>query len=221
MFDAAHLSGIIAGGAFQQPLAEGAHLMTCSTYKSFGGPTGGLVLTNEPQLAERLDSIAYPGLTANFDLARTAALIIAASDILEFGPDYARTCIANARTLASSLAERKAPVHGPADRGYTLSHHVALRAAEYNGGTTASRLLERANLLTSGIGLPLPEVPGDYNGLRIGTQEITRWGMSPEDMPAVADLLCRVLVDGEEPENVKGDVVAFRARFQELRFVLK
>ena len=85
MFDAAHLSGIIAGGAFQQPLAEGAHLMTCSTYKSFGGPAGGLVLTNEPQLAERLDRIAYPGLTANFDLARTAALVIAACDILEYG----------------------------------------------------------------------------------------------------------------------------------------
>lgn len=104
MFDAAHLSGIIAGGEFQQPLAEGAHLMACSTYKSFGGPTGGLVLTNEPQLAERLDHIAYPGLTANFDLARTAALVIAARDILEFGSDYARTCIANARSLATALA---------------------------------------------------------------------------------------------------------------------
>ena len=193
--------------------------MTCSTYKSFGGPAGGLVLTNEPQLAERLDRIAYPGLTANFDLARTAALVIAASDILEYGPEYARTCIANARTLASSLAERSAPVQGPADRGYTLSHHIALRAAEYHGGTTASRLLERANILTSGIGLPLPEVPGDYNGLRIGTQEITRWGMLPESMPALADLLCRVLVHGEEPESVKGDVVAFRSRFQELRFM--
>lgn len=191
--------------------------MTCSTYKSFGGLAGGLVLTNEP----RLDRIAYPGLTANFDLARTAALVIATSDILEYGPAYARTCIANARALASSLTERSAPVHCPADRGYTLSHHVALRAAEYNGGITASRHLERTNILTSGIGLPLPEVPGDYNGLRIGTQEITRWGMLPEAMPALAELLCRVLVDGDEPETVKKDVVAFRAKFQELRFVLK
>ena len=102
MFDAAHLCGIIAGGEFQQPLAEGAHLMTCSTYKSFGGSSGGLVLTNEPELAERLDRIAYPGLTANFDLARTAALV-ATSDMLAFGADYARTCIANARALATAL----------------------------------------------------------------------------------------------------------------------
>ena len=219
MFDAAHLSGIIAGGKFQQPLVEGAHLMTCSTYKSFGGPVGGLVLTNEPHIAERLDRIAYPGLTANFDLARIAALVIAASDILEFGPGYASTCIDNARALATALAEREAPVHGPPERGYTLSHHVALRAANYGGGTTASRLLERANLLTSGIGLPLPKVPGDYNGLRIGTQEVTRWGMLPQDMQVVAELLYRVLVGREEPERVKGEVMAFRSRFQELRFV--
>ncbi len=136
MFDAAHLSGIIAGGEFQQPLAEGAHLMTCSTYKSFGGPAGGLVLTNESSLAERLDRIAYPGLTANFDLARTAALVVAASDILEFGPAYARACIANARALAAALAAEQLPVHGPVEKGYTASHHVAVQAAGYGGGTT-------------------------------------------------------------------------------------
>ena len=92
-------------------------VMTCSTYKSFGGPASGLVLTNEPQLAERLDHIAYPGLTANFDLARIAALVVAANDILAFGSDYARTCIANARALATALAEWKAAVHESPKRG--------------------------------------------------------------------------------------------------------
>lgn len=220
LFDAAHLSGLIAGKEFQQPLAEGAHLMTCSTYKSFGGPAGGLILTNEAELAERLDHIAYPGLTANFDLARIAALATATCDILTYGTDYARTCIANARALAKALTQQGAPLHGPAERGYTLSHHIALRAADYGGGTTASRLLERANLLLSGIGLPLPALAGDYNGLRIGTQEITRWGIRPEDMPEVAELLCRVLLRGEAPENVRLDVIAFRQRFQSLHFVL-
>jgi glycine hydroxymethyltransferase len=219
MFDGAHLSGLIAGGEFQQPLAEGAHLMTCSTYKSFGGPAGGLVLTNQPDLAERIEHIAYPGLTANFDLARVAALVVAASDILEFGPDYARTCIANARTLASALAYQGCAVHGPVERGYTLSHHIALRAADYGGGTSASRRLEQANILTSGIGLPLPEVAGDYNGIRIGTQEITRWGMRPREMPALAELISRVLVRGEAPETVCSSTLALRRRFQKLHFI--
>lgn len=219
MFDAAHLSGIIAGGEFQQPLAEGAHLMTCSTYKSFGGPAGGLVLTNDSALAERLDRIAYPGLTANFDLARTAALVVAASDILEFGPAYARACIANAQALAAALAAQNLPVHGPAEKGYTASHHVAVQAANYGGGTTASRHLEPANILTSGIGLPLPELTNDFNGLRIGSQEVTRWGMGPDDMEEVAELIGRILVQGENPATVRPAVIALRHKFQTLHFV--
>ncbi|MEI7554962.1 aminotransferase class I/II-fold pyridoxal phosphate-dependent enzyme [Candidatus Chlorohelix sp.] len=219
MFDAAHLSGIIAGDEFQQPLAEGAHLMTCSTYKSFGGPAGGLVLTNSSKLAERLDKIAYPGLTANFDLSRTATLVVAASDILEFGKEYARTCIANAQKLAEELAAGNAPVHSAKGRGFTMSHHVAIQAAVYGGGTTASRHLERANILTSGIGLPLPELPNDFNAIRIGTQEITRWGFKPQDMPELAQLINRVLVKGETPESVKSDVIVMRQRFQQLHFI--
>ncbi len=219
MFDAAHLSGIIGGGEFQQPLAEGAHLMTCSTYKSFGGPPGGLVLTDSPELAERLDKIAYPGLTANFDLSRTAALVVAASDILEYGPAYARMCIANAQRLAQELAEGGLPVHGAPGRGFTKSQHVAVQATNYGGGTTASRHLEKANILTSGIGLPLPSVAGDFNGLRIGTQEITRWGMQPDDMPELARLICRVLVANEPPKTVRPATIAFRQNFQQLHFV--
>ena len=70
LFDAAHLGGPIAGGAWPDPLAHGAHVMTMSTYKSLGGPPSGLVLTNDADVAERLDAIAYPGLTANFDAAK-------------------------------------------------------------------------------------------------------------------------------------------------------
>ncbi|HRC74954.1 MAG TPA: beta-eliminating lyase-related protein [Kouleothrix sp.] len=219
MYDAAHMSGLIAGGAFQQPLAEGAHLMTSSTYKSFGGPPSGMILTNEPELARRLDAIAYPGLTANFDLGKTAALIVAMLDLREFGRAYARTCIANAQALAAALAERGCPVHAVAGRGYTESQHVAIHAQAYGGGTAAARVLERANILTSGIELPLPPVPGDFNALRLGTQEITRWGMQPADMPRVAELIARVLVAGEAPERVQPDVVALRRGFQQLHFV--
>jgi len=219
MFDAAHLSGIIAGGAFQRPLAEGAHVMTCSTYKSFGGPAGGLVLTDAPDLAERLDRIAYPGLTANFDLGRTAALVVAAADILEFGRAYAQTCIDNAQALARELAAGGCPVVGADGCGFTESHLVAVRAASFGGGTTASRHLEGANILTSGIGIPGAAVTGDFNGLRLGTQEITRWGMTPSDMRALARLMCRVMIDHEAPARVQPDVVAFRQGFQNLHFM--
>jgi glycine hydroxymethyltransferase len=218
MFDAAHVAGLIAGRAFPHPLETGAHVMTCSTYKSFGGPPGGLVLTNSPELAERIDHIAHPGLTANFDLARTAALAVAAADLIEFGREYAQTCIANAQALAAALDAGGCPVRRTGG-AFTASHHVALEAAGFGGGTAAARRLEKANILASGIGLPSPPVAGDYNGLRLGTQEITRWGLQPEDMEAVARLMCRVLIAQEPPELVKDDVVALRAGFQALHFV--
>jgi glycine hydroxymethyltransferase len=219
MYDAAHMSGLIAGGEFQQPLAEGAHLLTSSTYKSFGGPPAGMILTNSAELAERLDKIAYPGLTANFDLSKTAALIIACLDLRDFGRDYAKLCIANAQRLAGALDERGCPVYHVAGRGFTASHHIAIAAADFGGGTSASRRLEKANILTSGIGLPLPPVLGDFNAIRLGTQEITRWGMRPEHMPAVAELICRILIKGELPEEIKPEVVVLRQRFQTLHFV--
>lgn len=219
MYDAAHMSGLIAGGQFQQPLAEGAHLMTGSTYKSFGGPPSGMVLTNEADLAQRLDAIAYPGLTANFDLGKTAALAIATLDMREYGAAYAKMCIANAQALAQALADYGLPVFAVAGKGFTRSQHVAIAAEQFGGGTAASRILEKANILASGIGLPLPTVEGDFNAIRLGTQEITRWGMRPEHMGEVAALIGRVLLDGDDPTAVQQEVITFRKRFTDLHYI--
>jgi glycine hydroxymethyltransferase len=97
LFDAAHLCGLIAGKAWQQPLEEGAHLLTFSTYKSLGGLAGGAVLTNDAELAERIDKIAFPGLTANFDIAKSAALAVTMLDWKVAGKAYAAAMIASAR----------------------------------------------------------------------------------------------------------------------------
>ncbi|HEY5422069.1 MAG TPA: aminotransferase class I/II-fold pyridoxal phosphate-dependent enzyme, partial [Ilumatobacteraceae bacterium] len=86
LFDAAHACGMFAGKIWPNPLDHGADLMSMSTYKSLGGPPGGLLLTNDAVLAERIDKIAYPGLTANFDAGKTASLAITMLDWLDFGP---------------------------------------------------------------------------------------------------------------------------------------
>ena len=192
LFDAAHLSGMIAGRAWQQPLEEGAHAMTMSTYKSLGGPPSGLVLTNEPALAERLDRIAFPGLTANFDVAKAAALAVTLLDWKVDGRAYAEAMAKTARALARALAAEGIEVFA-ADRGFTTSHQLAVEAAPHGGGQTAAKLLRRANILTCGIGLPIAPVEGDLNGLRMGTPEIARWGMGPEHMPELGKLTARVL----------------------------
>jgi glycine hydroxymethyltransferase len=218
LFDAAHLSGMIAGGVWPNPLTEGAHLMTMSTYKSFGGPPSGLIVSNDARLAERLDRIAYPGLTANFDVAKSAALATALLDWRVFGGAYAQTMQNCAKALAENLHSAGVPVFA-AERGYTTSHQFAIEAAAFGGGQAAAKLLRRANVLTCGIGLPRADVPGDLNGLRIGTPEIVRWGMSAADMPELGALVANVLLGRATPESTAAAATAFRRRFSTLHFV--
>ena len=219
LYDAAHMSGMIAGKRFQDPLAEGAQIMTLSTYKAFGGPPSGLVLTSEAGLAERIDKIAFPGMTANFDLGKTAALALSILDLLEFGEAYAAQCIANAQALGAALASEGVAVHGVKGRGNTESHHLALPAAPYGGGQTAAKHLAKARVLLCGIGLPLAPVDGDLNGLRLGTQELTRWGLKEAEMARVARFIARVLVRGEAPETLVPEVIGFREDFQTLHYI--
>ncbi len=217
LFDAAHLCGMIAGGAWPNPLDEGAHLMTMSTYKSLGGPPGGLIVTNEAGLAQRLDAIAYPGLTANFDAGKSAALAVTLLDWKAVGSDYATVMVEAAVELAAQLASRDVPVfeggHGP-----TLSHQFAIEAHDWGGGQHAARLLRQANLLACGIGLPAAPVAGDVNRLRIGTPELVRLGMTTADMAVLAGLIADGLARQSDPAQVAAQVTQWRAGFSGVHF---
>jgi glycine hydroxymethyltransferase len=217
LFDAAHQCGMIAGKTFPNPLAQGAHLMTMSTYKSLGGPAGGLIVTNDAEIAQRLDAIAFPGLTANFDAAKSAALAITLLDWREFGEAYAQKMVATARVLASALVAEGLPVYG-ADHRYTRSHQFAIDATGLGGGQTASKKLRKAGFLACGIGLPGKPIEGDMNGLRIGTPELVRWGMTEADMPKLAALIADGL-RSNDPHSVAPRTAAFRQQFTELHFI--
>ncbi|MFK7938234.1 MAG: serine hydroxymethyltransferase [Roseovarius sp.] len=217
LFDAAHQCGIIAGRAWKNPLAEGAHLMTMSTYKSLGGPAGGLIVSNDAEMAERLDAIAFPGLTANFDAAKSAALALTLLDWRDHGGAYAQAMIDTAQALAAALAAEGLPVFAAA-HGYTNSHQFALEAAGFGGGQAASKTLRKAGVLACGIGLPVAEVPGDMNGLRFGTPELVRWGMTVDDMPRLAGIIAQAL-RSDAPEAMADEVAAWRAEFDKLHFV--
>lgn len=217
LFDAAHQCGMIAGGIFADPLAEGAHLMTMSTYKSLGGPAGGLIVTNEQALSQKLDAIAFPGLTANFDAAKSAALAITLLDWRDFGAGYAGTMAATAKALAKALAEDGLPVF-TTSKGATASHQFALEAAPFGGGQAASRKLRQAGFLACGIGLPVAPVAGDMNGLRFGTPELVRWGMTAGDMPELARLIAEAL-RSNDPAAMADRVARWRQSFDTLHFI--
>lgn len=217
LFDAAHQCGIIAGGTWGNPLAMGAHLMTMSTYKSLGGPAGGLIVTNDATIAERLDQIAFPGMTANFDAAKSAALAITLLDWRDHGAAYAKAMVALAQALARELDALGLPVFA-ADRGATQTHQFAIEAAPFGGGQAASKTLRKAGFLACGIGLPLPDVPGDMNGLRIGTPELVRRGVTPADAPALASLIASAL-RSNAAETLAPQTRALRARFTGVHYI--
>lgn len=207
MFDAAHVSGPIAGGAWPNPLAEGAHVMTMSTYKSLAGPTAGLVLTDDAALAERIDAIAFPGLTANFDVGKTAALALTLNDWLVHGEAHAAEMVATAVSLADALDAEEIAVFRPGGVA-TRSHAFALDASAFGGGTATAHRLRAGNVLASAIGLP----SGLDDGVRMGTNELVRWGAVVDDMADLASMIARVLRT-DDPASMHAEVAAFRSRF--------
>ena len=219
LFDAAHLCGMIAGKVWPQPLVEGAHLMTFSTYKSLGGPAGGLIVTNDDEIAQKLDAIAYPGLTANFDAAKTAALGITLQDWKSVGRDYAQMMVKTSHALAQHLQNLGVNIYA-ADKGFTTSHQFAILAAPYGGGQSAARRMGEAGLLACGIGLPVEQVEGDLNGLRIGTPEIVRIGMKVEHMQDLAGFIARSLDTSAEPKSIQREITEWRKQFSGVHYTV-
>ncbi len=218
MFDAAHQCGIIAGKAWKNPLQEGAHFMTMSTYKSLGGHAGGIIVTNDADIAERLDAIAFPGMTANFDAAKSAALAIGMLDWREYGVAYAAEMIAVAQAFSAALDAQGLRVFAKA-HGFTQSHQFALEAAGLGGGQAASKKLRKAGFLACGIGLPIDAVEGDMNGLRFGTPELVRWGVTVDRVGEIAALVARAL-RSNDPASVAQEVRKLRGEFTDIHFIV-
>lgn len=217
LFDAAHQCGLIAGGAWSNPLANGADLMTMSTYKSLGGPPSGLIVTNDAGLAKQLDAIAFPGMTANFDAGKTAALALTMLDWRDHGKAYAKAMQDTSKAFAEHLDAAGVPIFAKA-HGFTTSHQFAVEAACHGGGQTASKKIARAGFLACGIGLPIDPVENDLNGLRIGTPELVRWGVTVKDIPEIADLVAQAL-NSNAPETLAPKVAALRKTFDKVHFV--
>jgi glycine hydroxymethyltransferase len=218
-FDGAHQLGLIAGGQFQDPLSEGAAVMTGSAGKTFSGPQSGVMVWNDPELTPRLLDAVFPALAATHQVNRVAALAAAAAELLAFGPQYMQAVVDNAQTLACALHSRGVPVLG-AGKGFTRTHQVIADVREFGGGLEVAHRLAEANLITNKNLLP-DDQPTDWDrpsGLRIGTTEVTRLGMGDIEMRAIADMIAGVLVEGREPEHVRAEAVELRAAHQRIHY---
>jgi glycine hydroxymethyltransferase len=218
-FDGAHQLGLVAGGQFQDPLREGAAVLTGSAGKTFSGPQSGIIVWNDPQLTEPLTHTIFPVLAATHQVNRVAALAVSAAEMIAYGQVYMAHIVRNAQTLAAALARRGIPVLA-AHRGYTTTHQVIANVREFGGGLEVAQRLAQANIITNKNLIP-GDQPADWDrpgGLRIGTIEITRLGMHEAEMETIADFIARILVEHAAPEEVVDDVIAFREPYQTLYY---
>lgn len=215
VYDAAHIGLLISSGDFQRPLVEGAHIVTLSTHKIMGGPVGGLILTNEPELARAMVELTFPGFMQTRDQNKYAALAVALAEFAEHGEQLARQMVVNARALAKALDEEGFEIIGR-DRGYTRTHQIFVDL-----GATAREFEERcqaANILASDCALSGDMERRQRSGARLATHELTRLGMSAADMIEVARLIRRAALDSETAESVRSDVQQLLSRFPSIRF---
>ena len=221
MYDGAHVLGLIAGGQFQDPLREGADVMTGSSHKTFPGPQGGFLLSSSEDEAfqKRLNNAMFPGVCSSYHLHHVAGKVMALAEFKEFGAAYAKDIVANARAFAEALAAEGFDVLAES-RGYTASHQVLTRHGDLDSGAgaKAAALLEEAGIITNMNMLPGDTKAMSPSGLRLGVQELTRVGFTADEMSDVASLYARVLLRGEDPNSVKADVHELKSTHQIIRY---
>lgn len=226
VYDAAHVLGLIGGKQFQDPLREGADVMSGSTHKTLPGPQGGMLVSDhegktdkDKSFLRKLGFGIFPGVTSSYHLHHVAAKAIAFAEHLEFGEEYAKQTIKNAQRFAQALHERGFKVFGE-KLGFTESHQILL-AVGPGKGKEASKKLDNAGIVTNMNTIPGDEDPLNPSGLRLGTPELTRIGMKEKEMDEIAEFYARVLLKKDNPKKIKNDIKEFRKDFQELHYCFK
>ncbi|MBD3185190.1 aminotransferase class I/II-fold pyridoxal phosphate-dependent enzyme, partial [Candidatus Bathyarchaeota archaeon] len=225
-YDCAHVAGLIGSGFFQDPLSEGAEVMSFSTHKTFPGPQHGCVVASSSnEFHEKLKNACFPSMLSNHHLHNVAGFAIALAEMMEFGKQYHEQVIKNAKRLASALHERgiKALME---HKGFTESHQVVLDVTGFEKsfglGADIEKALERAGIIVNRNLLPWDIKEGrsylNPGGIRLGTSEITRLGMKENDMEEIAEFFKKIIVNKEKPEDVAGKVKIFMENFQTVRF---
>jgi glycine hydroxymethyltransferase len=217
MYDAAHVLGLIAGKQFQRPLKEGAFLMTASTHKTYFGSQRGIILSNmDEKFWRKIDRGAFPGSSSNHHLDTLAQMALSTFEVMEFGEQYAEDTINNAKALATELDRHGFDVQGK-EFGYTETHQVAVNVNDFRGGEKVSKTLEINDIVLNMNMLPHEPLKNHDrpDGIRIGVQEMTRFGMGAEEMGKIAELMKECVVDNKA---VKEEVNRFRGQYQSVKY---
>jgi glycine hydroxymethyltransferase len=223
-YDASHVLGLIAGGAFQDPLREGADFISSSTHKTFPGPQGGVILGSPStsrleKAVKKIQFAVFPLSTSNTHLGRLPALGIAALEMKLFGAKLVKQIVKNAQTAGQYLYENGVKVLC-ASKGFTSSHQIAVDVCNFGGGQKVAQNLEDSNIILNKNLLPYDNQDDRDNpsGLRIGFQDVTRRGFKEGDIKHLCDLIISVMKGKRKPSEVKGDVIALKKEFNQVKY---
>lgn len=210
VMDAAHIAGLIAGEALANPLDAGFDIMTCTTHKTLRGPRGGLILSQDAEVAKKIDKAVFPGLQGGPHMNSVAAKAVAFREAgTDAFRDYSQQVIANAQAMAAVFTDRGATIIA----GGTDNHLMLIDVVSSFGigGDQAQETLETVGITLNKNAIPDDDrSPMDPSGIRIGTPAITTRGFDEDTSRQLAELICDLLgnPDDEDTQTTTAEVVA-------------
>ncbi len=219
MYDMAHVLGL-CGPYFQEPFKEGAEIVTGSTHKTFFGPQRGVVAVNYQEddlkygLWETIERRAFPGSVSNHHLGTQLGLLMAAYEMNQFGDAYQKAVIENAKSFAKSLKAKGLDVAGDPANDYTETHQVIVEVGYAEGPAIADRL-EANNVVCNYQATPAEESFSASGALRMGVNEMTRFGFGPEEFDRLAGLIADCIIN-EKP--IAEEVKALRSGYTTMKY---
>jgi glycine hydroxymethyltransferase len=211
MVDMAHIAGLVAAGVHPSPVPH-AHVCTTTTHKSLRGPRGGMIMTNDGDLAKKFNSAVFPGLQGGPLMHVIAGKAVALAEALQ--PEfklYAQNVVANAKALSENLKKNGLDIVS----GGTDNHLMLVDLRPKNAtGKRAEAALGRANITTNKNGIPFdPEKPFVTSGIRLGTPAGTTRGFGIKEFEQIGDMITEVL-DGLKTANSDEGNAAVEAAVQ-------
>jgi glycine hydroxymethyltransferase len=198
MADIAHIAGLVATGVHPSPFPH-AQIVTTTTHKTLRGPRGGMILTNDPEIAQKIDKAVFPGMQGGPLMHIIAAKAVAfGEDLQPVFKTYAQQIVKNAKALAAALQK-----HGYRIVSGGTDNHLMLVDLRTRGenltGIDAAIALEKAGIIANFNGVPKDPRPAKVtSGIRLGTPAITTRGLKENNMESVASFIDRAILGKDD-----------------------
>lgn len=215
MVDMAHIAGLVAAGIHPSPIPY-AHVVTSTTHKTLRGPRGGIIMTNDPEIAKKIDKAIFPGIQGGPLMHIIAAKAVAFKEAMSDDfKEYQQQIVKNAKTLASELEKGGLRIVS----GGTDNHMMLVDTKNSKGltGAEVEKALDKAGITVNKNGIPYDkEKPMVTSGIRIGTPAVTTRGMKEPEMKKIAHFILDAIdnvKNDEKLQKIKEDVEAFCMNF--------